>query len=364
MSGITVSAALRRIALGGLLGLLCLALRFAPLAAQARVCRVMFYNVENLFDTCDDPSTDDDEFTPRGDKRWTRARYETKLLRLAEVVRAVGGDAFPALVGLAEVENRWVARDLVTRTSLADAGYAVVHRDSPDPRGIDVALLYRRDCFRVTDSAFLSVPLAGGETTRDILYCQGVLAGRDTLHCFVCPFPSMRGGERQSEWKRVAAATVLRRKVDSIRRACPSAAILVMGDLNGGFGTPAQAVLRSRDSGDFFPPSGKTPSALADTLLFDMGYHLKRKGRGTYRYAGRWQPLDHILVSASLLDGRRAMRAASRLAVFAADFLLETDRSSFGRKPFRTYSGPRYLGGYSDHLPVFLDLRLAATPGR
>ena len=315
----------------------------------------MFYNVENFFDTRDDPRTADEEFTPRGDMRWTRARYETKLLHVAKTVRAVGGRELPVLVGLAEVENRRVLNDLVRRTSLAEGNYGIAHRDSPDTRGIDVALLYRRDCFRVADSAFLTVPLSSSETTRDILYCKGVFAGRDTLHCFVCHFPSMRGGERQSEWKRIAAATVLRRKIDSVQRRCPTAAIIVMGDFNGTFDTPAQRALRTHSPEP--PATGHT--SRPDTLLYDTGHHLKRKNQGSYRYGGRWQLLDHILVSGSLLNGQRGLRASSRLTVFAADFLLETDRTSFGRKPSRTYSGPRYLGGYSDHLPVFIDLSAA-----
>lgn len=336
-----------------MLVLLFLACSLVPLRGQMRTGRVMFYNAENLFDTRDDSLTLDDEFTPWGDMHWTRAKYETKLLRLAEVVRAVGEGECPFLVGLAEVENRWVLRDLVSRTSLAAAGYGILHRDSPDSRGIDVALLYRRECFCVVDSVFLRVPLSSGEPTRDILYCKGVFPDNDTLHLFVCHFPSMRGGERRSEWKRMRAAAVLRARMDSIQLASPSAAILVMGDFNGAFDTPAQRLLRLCEPG---------PSP-ADTALCDTGYWLKRTNRGTYRYQGRWQLLDHIVVSGSLLNGSRPLRASSRLAVFAADFLLETDRSAFGRKPFRTYAGPRYLGGYSDHLPVYVDLFLENTIG-
>lgn len=338
----------------GLALALLLACSAAPLEGRTPPGRVVFYNVENLFDTRDDTLTLDDEFTPRGEKRWTRARYEAKLLSVARVVRAAGGEECPLLVGLAEVENRWVLRDLAARTSLAGAGYGVLHRDSPDPRGMDVALLYRREWFRVVDSAFLRVPLSP-ESTRDILYCEGVLAGRDTLHVFVCHFPSMRGGERRSEWKRGRAASVLRAKIDSLQRARPSAAVLVMGDFNGAFGTPALRLLRLRDPGPLAAgASGRL--ACADTVLYDTGCWLRRTGRGTYRYQGRWQTLDHIVVSGSLLNGARPLRAASRLAVFDAGFLLETDRSSFGRKPFRTYAGPRYLGGYSDHLPVYIEL--------
>ena len=314
---------------------------------MAQRYRVMFYNVENLFDTRDDPATLDDEFTPRGEKHWTRAKYESKLLHLSRAIAALGGDSLPALIGMAEVENRWVLLDLTTRTSLADGDYTFLHRDSPDERGIDVALLYRRQQFRLLDSAFLPVRLATGETSRDILYCKGILASLDTLHCFVCHFPSMRGGERATEWKRLAAAAILRQRVDSIRRLQPLAAILIMGDLNGKANRPAQQALGSRD------PSR---SPLLDTALYNTGYYLLRSSRGTYRYQGHWQTLDHIIVSGSLLTGTRPLRAEKRLTVFSANFLLQEDRSTFGSKPFRTYAGPRHLGGYSDHLPVYLDL--------
>lgn len=330
---------------------------FPSLLAQEKEWPIVFYNTENLYDTRDDSLTMDDEFTPRGKKHWTGMRYVDKLMRVAKAVVAAGGGKCPLLVGLAEVENRWVLRDLIGRTSLADGRYGILHRDSPDPRGIDVALLYRRDCFRVLDSSFLEVSLISGETTREILYCKGVVADLDTLHCFVCHFPSMRGGEGQSEWKRERAASVLRRKADSIRHAYPSAAILIMGDFNGTVGSPAQKLLRAREYPVVSRSSGKM-ECCPDTVFYDLGYPLARAGRGTYRYRGRWQLLDRMLVSGSLLNGEGIIKIASRLEIFDSDFLLEEDRSFFGMKPFRTYAGPRYLGGYSDHLPVVLFLRV------
>ncbi len=331
---------------------------FFPLLAQQKGWSIVFYNTENLYDTRNDSLTMDDEFTPRGEKYWTRARYVTKLLRVAEAVVAAGGGDCPLLVGLAEVENRRVLQDLIGRTSLADGRYGILHRDSPDVRGIDVALLYRRDVFQVLDSSFLAVPLIPGETTREILYCKGIVAGKDTLHCFVCHFPSMRGGERQSEWKRERAASVLLRKADSIQQAYPSAAILIMGDFNGTVGSPAQKLLRVREYPVASQASRRAKNC-PDTLLYDLGYPLVRAGKGSYRYRGRWQLLDRMLVSGSLLNGSRSIQIVPRLEICDATFLLEEDRSAFGMKPFRTYAGPRYLGGYSDHLPVALLLRIS-----
>jgi endonuclease/exonuclease/phosphatase family metal-dependent hydrolase len=308
---------------------------------------VVFYNVENLFDTRDDPATRDEEFTPAGDRHWTRERYNRKLLHLSEALVAAGGDALPCLVGLAEVENREVLLDLAGKTALAPGDYGVVHADSPDPRGIDVALLYRKDFFRVLTGAFLPVPLGKAGATRDILYCKGVTRQADTLHLLVCHFPSMIGGERRGEWKRVAAATVIRRKVDSIQQASPSAAIIIMGDLNGQPGTRAQRAMGTRDP---------ARERVEREGLYDLAWHLSRATRGSYRYRGRWQTLDHLIVSGTLLDGGQALQTAPRMDVLASDFLLEEEKSYYGKKPFPTYRGPRYTGGYSDHLPVYVEL--------
>ena len=171
--------------------------------------RVVFYNTENLFDTRNDTLTADDDFTPRGKQHWNRERYTRKLLHISKVLDNLGEGKFPLLIGLCEVENRDVVADLANKTVLADANYGIVHADSPDARGIDVALLYRKDSFRLSRNAFFPVHLKNGETTRDILYCEGIWGCEDTLHIFVCHFPSMRGGEAKSEWKRVEAASVV-----------------------------------------------------------------------------------------------------------------------------------------------------------
>ncbi|MDE7073567.1 MAG: endonuclease [Odoribacter sp.] len=325
---------------------LCGGIFISGVAAQER-CRVMFYNVENLFDTADDPHTTDNEFTPGGKKHWTPARYTDKLRKIAEVIDSIGQGELPAIVGLAEVENRWVLEDLVGKTVLADGNYGYVHRDSPDPRGIDVAMLYRKDCFQLTAAEFLrlSFPENPRIRTREILFASGVL-GRDTVYIFVCHFPSMIGGEQQTEWRRVRAAETVRRKTDSLLTLNPRAAIVVMGDLNGKADTPAQEALGTRSS-DRRVTTGN---------LYNTGYYLLKKNYGTYRYKGNWQTIDHLIVSGGLLDGRSAWKADRRLTVYNASFLLEEDKAHFGFKPRPTYRGPRYIGGYSDHLPVYLDL--------
>ena len=193
-------------------------------SGQTDSCRVVFYNVENLFDTRKDSLIADGGFTPRGKMYWTKERYYRKILNVSRVLLA--SERLPTIIGLAEVENRQVLLDLIRKTGLVDGNYGIVHEDSPDARGIDVALLYNTTVFRELRSQFFPVELGRGETTRDILYCKGVLREVDTLHFFVCHFPSMRGGEAKSEWKRVKAASVVREKVDSIQSCQPEAMIV------------------------------------------------------------------------------------------------------------------------------------------
>ncbi|MDR1414923.1 MAG: endonuclease, partial [Odoribacteraceae bacterium] len=316
--------------------------------------RVVFYNVENLFDPRDDPATRDDDFTPEGTRHWTWTRYNKKLLNISRALLLAGGQTPPLLIGLAEVENRRVLLDLTRRTTLARADYGIVHADSPDPRGIDVALLYRREHFRPLAEAFLPVRLGKSEPSRDILYCKGILHETDTLHLFVCHFPSMVGGVRASEWKRVAAATILLRHLDSIRRENPRTALIVMGDLNGPPGTLAQRRLGAK------PAAARHPSSNA---LYNTAYHYRRAATGSYRYRGKWQTLDHILVSGSLLNGNFPWQTPSRMSILADETLLDDDKTHYGQKPFPTYHGRRYAGGYSDHLPVHVELTPAPPSG-
>lgn len=323
---------------------------FCFLAGQAgaQTHRVVFYNVENLFDTEDDPFTKDEEFTPAGAKHWTECRYRDKLSHLAEALRKTGGENLPVFIGLAEVENRTVVNDLIQQPDLRDGSYRVVHRDSPDLRGIDVAFLYRPAFFSLLDSSFFQITFPQDTTlkTRDILYISG-LAGKEMLHFFVCHFPSMYGGEAKSEWKRVHVARILRRKTDSIQENDPGAKIVILGDLNGKADTEAQKVLGVQSS---------ERSEIMPGRLYNTGYYLLYKGYGSYRYRGAWQTLDHIIVSGTLLRGKRGLLAEKRLTVFFAPFLLEKDQKYSGYKPLPTYRGPRYYGGYSDHLPVYIDL--------
>ena len=317
--------------------------------------RVLSYNVENFFDIRSDSLTQDDDFTPQGRLHWTSSRYTTKLLNIAEAIEAAGGGDFPAFVGLCEIENRNVLLDLVLKTRLAAADYGIVHQDSPDARGIDVAFLYRKKYFHVLEEIFLPVSLSEKEVSysRDILQVTGILKTgdsllQDTLHFFVCHFPSMSGGEAESEWKREKAASVVKQQIDTLLQQYIRPAILILGDLNGKANRSAQSHVLQVLSSDV--------SSWENKRLYNTGYYLLHRNKGSYKYKGQWQTIDQIIVSGNLLNGQCRLQVHQHLQIFAPRFLLEEDRTYYGYKPFRTYAGPRYIGGYSDHLPLYLDL--------
>ena len=294
---------------------------------------VMFWNVENYFDPFDDPLKNDNEFTAMGERRWTWSRFESKRDRIAQTIVAAGDvwGELPALVGLAEVENRMVVSQLVRKTMLDELGYGYVHRESPDERGIDVALLYRKDVFRVAAVDSLRIP---GTKTRDILYVvfreraglveRQVLSSPDSaglLHVFVVHLPSKRGGAKASDSRREAALGVLQEAVDLLLREDPARRIVVMGDFN-----------------DTDP---------AVTGLVPPPFDGEPVRPGTLRYHGRWERIDHFFLSPA---------ATGAMQIFAPGFLLEPDEAWLGDKPRRAYVGPRYHGGLSDHLPILLKM--------
>lgn len=307
--------------------------------------RLLFYNVENLFDTRNDIETQDDEFTPRGSKYWSRERYNTKLRNTAKAISSCSDKGvLPCFIALAEVENRAVLEDLATKTLLSEGSYSIIQQNSQDPRGIDVALLYNRDRFTPSDTLF--VPFAELQS-RDILCVSGVMDGCDTLHILVSHFPSMRGGEKQSEWKRVLVAKEVRGVVDSLYRANANANIVLCGDLNCEAGSNPMMVMRAVEyKGVDIPGS-----------LYDLAFPYKGKnGKGTYCYMGKWQTIDHIVVSSAIIQGRNGYKISEEGMVMCdRNFLLEENKKQFGWQPFPTYRGMYYKGGYSDHLPIYAD---------
>ena len=311
--------------------------------------RLMFYNVENFFDTEDDPTTNDNDFTPGGSMHWTLSRYIEKRDNIFRVIAHVGEWDPPALVGLCEIENRKVLDDLAKNTPLAKYPYEIVHKESPDLRGIDVALFYRSDYLKCVARQFIRVRFADNRRrTRDILYATFCTARGDTLHVFVGHFPSRTGGVRQSEPGRILAASLIRQKVDSVFSRNSLSKIVVTGDLND---TPMD---KSLTSGLL----ALNDTALAKpSALFNLSVYKMKESTGTIKYQGKWSVYDQIIVSGGLLRG--TLRTdVSRCHIFRADYLFEPDNRYQGLKPFRTYIGWKYNKGFSDHLPVYLDIMM------
>lgn len=292
------------------------------------------FNCENLFDTRHDDGKQDEEFLPESPKRWTNYRYWQKLQHISQAIVSCGeGDTvawLPDMALLTEVENDSVMRDLTHRSPLRHARYDYVMTDSPDQRGIDIALLYSPFSFRLISHHSVRVePPAGRRPTRDILYACGQVITGDTLHVIGIHAPSRAGGEAASRPYRMKVAERLCQIVDSISKACRDPLVVIAGDFNDYSGDAS-----------LLPLSGR---GLTEVSFKAKGSH---GAKGTYRYHGEWGSLDHVFCSQRLTAMARGCR------VNDMPFLLEKDKKYGGVKPRRTYLGPRYLGGFSDHLPL------------
>jgi predicted extracellular nuclease len=308
---------------------------------------VVFYNVENLFDPKDDPGSGDDDFTPNGKMHWTEERYEHKLHQLAEAI-SMAGEELPLMIGLCEVENRQVVEDLAKTPPLDRGHYIVVHKDSPDERGIDVALLVSKDKATVLAQDWLTVDL-GTDRTRDILHASISFAKEVTVQVFVNHWPSRLGGEAESAPKRMKAAQRLRAAVDELLAKNPNERTIIMGDLND---EPLNASLKN--------------GLLTDELvsddhgadLYDLVGMDKQEPVGSSSYNGKWQYFDHLIVSRSLVwpESKGDVHAISAASVKDPHLIFHHPKN--GDQPNRTFSsGSNYHpDGYSDHLPVVLRL--------
>ncbi len=301
---------------------------------------LLFYNTENFFDPFDDSLTLDDEFTPAGEKHWTFERFRQKANLLYKLFMAAGehlnGWDPPAMIALAEVENGYVLHYLLQETPFQKFDYGRVHYESPDRRGIDVALLYDRKRVEVLSSRPLPVrfPEDTLSVKRDILYVLVRVDGRDTLALFINHWPSRYGGYQASEQHRRVAAQVLAASLDTLRESTGRGRVVVTGDLNDEPADPAVSFLTGRGNRDWY--------------LVNLMEPLLKKGGGTLFYDGRWWLFDQFLVS-----GQLAGRCRAEILKFP--FLLEHKQVDI---PRRTYAGPQYLGGFSDHLPVALTLQI------
>ena len=310
-----------------------------------REISIGFYNVENLFDTLDDPDKDDDEFLPTAERKWTDERYADKVVKLSTVISKLG-NSLPAIVGLCEVENKKVIEDLTKADALKKGKYEVVHYDSPDQRGIDVGLMYRTEKFKVIYSKPIAVTLPETERpTRDILYVKGKVTEGPELHVFVNHWPSRWGGAEESEYKRVAAARTLKANIDSIIGVDPDALIISMGDFN-----------------DYPYNKSITEILGADSLnssstLVNLMSGLEAEHRGSFNYKGDWGFLDQFIVTRTLTDYQLPDIVSSSTQPYFFEEMVYTNETYGDVKPNRTYGGTKYFGGYSDHLPVYTILK-------
>lgn len=303
-----------------------------------------FYNLENLFDTVDDPHTLDDDFTPKGFKVWKDSKYRSKLNKLGKAISKIGEEENfdpPVMIGVAEVENARVMQKLLETKYLDEISYSYVHFDSPDERGIDTGLIYNTTNFELYDAQTLPLLIENTDGkrdyTRDILYVYGKLNGEE-VHVFVNHWPSRRDGAKETEYKRIAAAETILIKIKELNEQYSSPNLILMGDFNDDPNSNSIQVLM--DSGLFINPMKK----------------LLSPNSGSANYKGEWSLFDQIIISHSFLNHEPQTHSFQKAAIFAPQFLKEW-RGKYKGNPFRTYAGKKYIGGYSDHFPVYVVLK-------
>ena len=306
---------------------------------------IAFYNLENLFDTINDPYILDDDFLPDSDREWNVKKYDSKLYKLGDAIAKIGhrsAKKVPTLLGVAEVENKKVLADLIAAKPLKKHSYHYVHYNSPDERGIDVALLYQKQFFKVVSSQ--SVPLyienepGVRDYTRDILWVEGVL-NEERIHILVNHWPSRREGSDSTRHKRIAAATKNREVITKIREAEPNAKIIVMGDFND---DPfSESVKNQLVQDDFYNPMEKTHS----------------RYRGSLSYRRQWNQFDQVILSNNFHRYVKGKHSFAKADIFDPEFL-RVYQGKYKGVPFRTYVGDDWQGGYSDHFPVYIQLKL------
>lgn len=322
---------------------------FAQEEKEYKVATIAFYNVENLFDTINDPNIYiNHEFSPESDKHWNSEKYFSKMNRMGGVINKIGADvtgSAPAIIGVSEIENITVLEDLVAAEPIKKYDYQIVHFDGPDHRGVDCGLLYRPEYFEVTNTAMYHVKKDDDPdwTTRDQLLVSGNLDGEE-IHVIVLHWPSRRGGEKRSSPLREKAADVTRHIVDSLLEIDPKAKVICMGDLND---DPVNSSVKKH-----LNTTGKKDDA-KDGILYNPMLKLYKKGVGSLAYRDKWNLFDQIILSPGFLDKESDGYIHYKTFVFNKPFLMQKE-GRFKGYPFRTYVGDTYMGGYSDHFPVYV----------
>jgi len=309
----------------------------------------MFYNMENLFDTIDDPHTSDQEYLPNSKKHWNSYKYYTKLKNMSKVLIAAGEWDMPAIIGMCEIENKGVLVDLCKKTALRKFNYQIIHNDSPDPRGIDVAALYQPDKIKILSYKYIPISYDGKTKarTREILQINAI-ANCDTFILFINHWPSRMGGEAKSSIKRFAAARSIRNQLDSIALQNAGKNIILMGDFND---EPDDVSMT--DSLVLHHKLLKNNKPIYTNL--SQSFVKPIMTIGTHKYRNKWGVLDQCIVSNNLLNASSLLYTKPEaLQILDLDFITETNEK--GRNPLRTFTGVKYTKGYSDHYPIVIDL--------
>lgn len=308
---------------------------------------IAFYNVENLFDTINTPGVNDEQFTPENDRPWNTERYDHKLNQLTRVIRAMDTvNGYPVVIGLSEIENEYVLIDLANHDSIKDAKYSYLHKNSPDERGIDVAMLYQTEFYQPLETQFINVNLPdSGNKTRDILYSKGILAGADTVHLIFNHWVSRWGGQEKTEPLRIFIAEMLKQITDSIMVANPNSAIILAGDLND---NPTDK------SVSHFLGAIKPEIPVKEKKLYNLSLSKFENGEGSLYYRS-WDMFDQIIVSSSMLKEESNIHLLSNdQQIVKYDWMLyKPDKGE--PRPSRT-AAKYYYGGFSDHLPVMINI--------
>ena len=336
------------------IGILFTTLLFAQDASSFKITTVAFYNLENLFDTENDPLTFDDDRTPEGKDHWTEEQYRDKLVKLSQVLSDIGRDKTqkaPSIIGVCEAENRKVLEDLVNQKALLDANYGIIQFDSPDQRGIDVALLYQKSVFIPTH--YKAVPLfiydeidvSKRVFTRDQLVVSGMLDG-DKISIIVNHWPSRWRGEEKSRYKRIRAGALNKRIIDSLFSEDPYAKIITMGDFND---NPTDASIKD------ILKTHKKRRRTGFKQLYNPMEKMYQKGIGTVAHRDSWSLFDQIIVSHELVKKEYTSYRFFKAGIYNKPYLINSGGKYKGY-PFRSYVNGSYSGGYSDHLPVFIHL--------
>ena len=300
---------------------------------------VLFYNTENLFHPDKDSLTKDEEFVPDGIRNWNYYKYWEKVRDVFQVIVSASDEFPPAIIGLAEIENYKVMWDISQNTPLVKEPYGIIHHESPDHRGIDIGVLYHKEMVSLIDYQF--IPLVDGTdslSTREIVYLKCHIQ-QDSLHCFFAHWPSKWGGVKQTEEKRILAGSTLRRKIDSIMSVNKDAKVVIMGDFN--------------DNPDSKSIRRLTEANQSSVGLQNISRYSPDGLSGTHKYQGIWSIIDQAIVSKAMISANTGISCTENsYHIVKPDLLLEEDEKFGGYKPYRTYSGYKYIGGYSDHLPI------------